>query len=150
MQSIYNFIKNYRNSSSKNSNHEQVGAPFAVFTTVLVIRLVLFTVVAFSTVLVTVTDGVGIFEVLVWLIRTVGVESVTVVFLMAVASFRIVEVVPGGVNVDLSVTVAIRLIITVDVGRTTVALSVVRDVVVVRIVWAGNFIVDVLKISFVV
>lgn len=114
------------------------------------IKLVLFSVVVFNTVLVTVTDGVGIFEVLVWLTRTVGVESVTVVCLMAVASFRIVEVVPGGVNVDFSVTVAIWLIITVDVGRTTVALRVVRDVVVARMVWAGNVIVDVLKISFVV
>lgn len=97
-----------------------------------------------------VTDGVGILDVLVLLTSTVDVGSVIVVFLILVASCKTVDVVPGGVNVDLSVTVEIWLMTTVDVGSTIVALRVVREVVVARIVSAGRVTIVVLRSVLVV
>jgi hypothetical protein len=97
-----------------------------------------------------VTVGVGTFDVLVELTHTVDTGSTVVDFIVLMKSFCTVCVVPGGVDVVLTVMLASLLIVSVEVGRIEVRVTILRDVVEVTIVWAGRVVLVVLSSVLVV
>jgi hypothetical protein len=101
-------------------------------------------------VLVRVTVGVGILDVLVELTHTVDTGSTVVDFIVLMKSFCTVCVVPGAVDVVLTVMLANSLMVSVEVGRIEVRVTILRDVVVLRIVWAGRVVLVVLSSVLVV
>ena len=84
--------------------------------------------------LVCVTVGVGTFNVLVELTHPVDTGSTVVDFIVLMKSFCTVCVVPGGVDVVLTVMLASLLMISVEVGRIEVRVTHLRDVAELRIV----------------
>jgi len=65
-------------------------------------------------------------------------------------SFCTVCVVPGGVDVVLTVMLASLLIVSEEVGRIEVRVTILRDVVELRIIWAGRVMLVVLSSVLVV
>jgi hypothetical protein len=102
------------------------------------------------TVLVCVTVGVGTFNVLAELTHTVDTGSMVVDFFVLMKSFCTVCVVPGGVDVVLTIMLASLLMISVEVGRIEVRVPILRDVAELRIVWAGRVVLAVLSSVLVV
>ena len=96
------------------------------------------------------TVGVGTFDVLVERTHTVDTGSTVVDFIVLMKSFCTVCVVPGGVDVVLTIMLAILLMISVEVGRIEVGVTILRDVAELRIVWAGRVVLVVLSSVLVV
>ena len=96
------------------------------------------------------TVGVGTFDVLVELTHTVDTGSTVVDFIMLMESFCTVCVVPGGVDVVLTVMLASLLMVSVEVGRIEMRVMILRDVVELRIVRAGRVVLVVLSSVLVV
>lgn len=92
----------------------------------------------------------GSFDVLVELTHTVDMGSTVVDFIVLMKSFCTVCVVPGGVDVVLIIMRANSLMVSVEVGRIEVRVTILRDVVVLRIVWAGRVVLVVLSSVLVV